>query len=96
MSISKQCNQYFQEHEPWTLLKKGEKTTLVLYNNPLWTPGPSAQGLVGFAVDEFGVAQLLAPGATARVEFTPDRSGEFRYYDPVNVGAGQGTLTVEP
>lgn len=26
MSISKQCNQYFQENEPWTLLKKGEKT----------------------------------------------------------------------
>ncbi|MDO8642085.1 MAG: methionine--tRNA ligase [Candidatus Woesearchaeota archaeon] len=26
MAISKLCNQYFQENEPWTLLKKGEKT----------------------------------------------------------------------
>ncbi len=26
MLISKLCNQYFQENEPWTLLKKGEKT----------------------------------------------------------------------
>ncbi len=26
MLISKACNQYFQENEPWALLKKGEKT----------------------------------------------------------------------
>ncbi|MGH9856872.1 MAG: cupredoxin domain-containing protein [Acidobacteriota bacterium] len=34
----------------------------------------------GFAIDEYEIAKEVAPGRPVRIEFTPDRAGEFYFY----------------
>ena len=95
LEITTVCNGQMLAQPSWCptemRAKLGQKMTLLLYNNLLWS-----HGWAGLAIDEFHVSAILTPGSRAEVEFTPDRAGSFEYYDPVNPYAVRGTLFVDP
>lgn len=53
----------------------------------------------GLSIPDFNINQNLRPGATERIEFTPDKAGTFSMVCSVFCGGGhrgmRGTLTVE-
>ncbi|MCI0411498.1 cupredoxin domain-containing protein [bacterium] len=53
----------------------------------------------GFAIDEFNIAKEVAPGQPVKIEFTPDKAGEFIFYCVVRCGKKhlqmRGRLIVE-
>ena len=52
-------------------VKKGEPLTLIV---------TATDVTHGFAIDEFEIAAEVTPGRPARIEFTPNRAGEFYFY----------------
>jgi heme/copper-type cytochrome/quinol oxidase subunit 2 len=52
-------------------VKKGVPLTLIV---------TAADVTHGFAIDEFKIAVEVTPGRPAKIEFTPDRAGEFVFY----------------
>jgi cytochrome c oxidase subunit II len=52
-------------------VKKGEPLTLIV---------TATDVTHGFAIDEFKIAEEVAPGRSVKIEFTPDRAGEFYFY----------------
>ena len=52
-------------------VKKGEPLTLIV---------TATDVTHGFAIDEFNIAEEVTPGRPAKIEFTPDRAGEFYFY----------------
>jgi len=78
---------WFQPNE--LQVSRGETVTLVISNDGVLTHNIS--------IDEFGVKKDYRPGETARVTFTADRAGEFRFYcdEPGHSEAGMvGVLRV--
>lgn len=71
-------------------VKKGEPVTLIVR---------SADVTHGFALDEFKIAEEVTPGRPAKIQFTPDRTGEFSFYCVVRCGKKhremRGKLIVE-
>lgn len=70
-------------------VSRGERITLVISNDGVLTHNIS--------IDEFDVKKDYRPGETVRVTFTPDRTGEFRFYcdEPGHAEAGMvGVLRV--
>jgi cytochrome c oxidase subunit II len=52
-------------------VKKGEPLTLII---------TAADVTHGFALDEYKIAEEVTPGRPVKIEFTPDRAGEFYFY----------------
>ena len=52
-------------------VKKGEPLTLLV---------TATDVTHGFAIDEYKIAEEIAPGRPVKIEFTPDRAGEFYFY----------------
>jgi cytochrome c oxidase subunit 2 len=54
----------------------------------------------GFKLPEFGIRADVLPGATARIELTPEKTGKFPFACDVFCGDGHedmtGTLVVDP
>jgi cytochrome c oxidase subunit 2 len=71
-------------------VKKGEPVLLIVKT----TDVPH-----GFAIDEFKIAKEVVPGQPLKVEFTPDKTGEFFFYCVVRCGKKhlqmRGKLIVE-
>lgn len=70
-------------------VSRGETVTLVISNEGAL--------LHNISIDEFGVKNDFRPGETARVTFTADKAGEFRFYcdEPGHSEAGMfGVLHV--
>jgi heme/copper-type cytochrome/quinol oxidase subunit 2 len=66
-------------------VKKGENVRLLLK-----TEGEERC----FAIDELRIEKRIVPGRATPVEFTPDRAGNFPYYDCLEPGARKGRLAV--
>jgi heme/copper-type cytochrome/quinol oxidase subunit 2 len=57
--------------------KKGEPVVLIV---------KAVDVTHGFAIDEFNIAREIAPGQPVKIEFTPDKTGEFFFYCVVRCG----------
>jgi cytochrome c oxidase subunit 2 len=49
----------------------------------------------GFAIDEYGINEVIPAGKTTIVEFTADKSGKFNFYCSVYCGSGHTTMNGE-
>ena len=71
-------------------VKKGEPVVLILKTSDV---------AHGFAIDEFNIAKEVVPGEPLKIEFTPDKIGEFFFYCVVRCGKKhlqmRGKLIVE-
>jgi cytochrome c oxidase subunit II len=71
-------------------LKKGEPVVLIV---------KASDVTHGFAIDEFDIAKEVSPGQPVKIEFTPDKTGEFFFYCVVRCGKKhlqmRGKLIVE-
>jgi cytochrome c oxidase subunit 2 len=71
-------------------LKKGERVVLEL---------TSADVVMGFNLPDFNVRGDMIPGKVTRVEFTPDKAGDFTFLCDIFCGSGHeemhGILRVE-
>ncbi len=71
-------------------VKKGEPVVLLV---------KASDVAHGFAIDEFDIAKEVAPGQPVKIEFTPDKTGEFFFYCVVRCGKKhlkmRGKLIVE-
>lgn len=79
---------YFEPSE--VTVRRGQPVEIILANS-----GSIAHNI---SIDEFNVDQDYNPNQTIRVNFTPDRAGEFRIYCdiPGHTASGMvGTLIVE-
>ena len=47
-----------------------------------------------FAIDELRIEKRIVPGRATRLEFTPDRAGNFVFYDCLNPEGKKGRLAV--
>ena len=47
-----------------------------------------------FAIDELRIEKRIVPGRGTPLEFTPDRAGNFPYYDCLEPEARRGRLAV--
>jgi cytochrome c oxidase subunit 2 len=65
-------------------LKKGEPVVLVV---------SSQDRKHGFNLREFGIRADINPGATARIPFTPDKTGKFTFSCDVFCGEGHEDMT---
>ncbi len=65
--------------------KKGEAVSLALK-----TDGEERC----FAIDELRIEKRIVPGRATTLEFTPDRAGNFAYYDCLNPDGRKGRLAV--
>jgi cytochrome c oxidase subunit 2 len=65
-------------------LKKGEPVVLVL---------SSQDRKHGFSLRGFGVRAELNPGETARIQFTPNKTGKFTFSCDVFCGEGHEDMT---
>jgi cytochrome c oxidase subunit 2 len=52
-------------------VKKGEPLTIIV---------TATDVTHGFALDEYKIAEEVTPGRPVKIEFTPDRAGEFYFY----------------
>ena len=88
-TIEVQCQKSF--YTPDVIrVKKGEPVVIIV----------SASDVThGFAIDEFDIAKEVSPGRPVKIEFTPDRAGEFFYYCVIRCGKKhqqmRGKLIVE-
>ncbi|MBF0482780.1 MAG: cytochrome c oxidase subunit II [Desulfovibrionaceae bacterium] len=60
-------------------LKKGEPVVLEF---------TSLDRLHGFSCPDFGIRADIAPGKTAKVSFTPDKTGRFLFHCDIFCGSG--------
>lgn len=71
-------------------LRKGEAARIIVTSEDVTH---------GFAIDEFDIAREVPAGTRTVIEFTPDRTGTFRFYCVVRCSRKhlrmEGTLTVE-
>lgn len=71
-------------------LKKGQRVVLELTSRDV---------VMGFNLPDFNVRGDMIPGKVTRVEFTPDRTGEFTFLCDIFCGSGHeemhGRVTVE-
>jgi cytochrome c oxidase subunit II len=71
-------------------LKKGQRVVLEL---------TSADVVMGFNLPDFNVRGDMIPGKVTRVEFTPDKTGEFTFLCDIFCGSGHeemhGRIAVE-
>ena len=75
------------EFEPKTItVQKGKPVRLLI---------TSADVPHGFKLEEFGINQQIKPNSTTVVEFTPDRTGRFRFACSVVCGEGHDDMTGE-
>jgi heme/copper-type cytochrome/quinol oxidase subunit 2 len=65
--------------------KRGEATRLVLRTE---------DGERCFAIDELRIEKRIVPGRATTLEFTPDRTGNFAFYDCLSPEAKKGRLAV--
>jgi heme/copper-type cytochrome/quinol oxidase subunit 2 len=65
--------------------KKGEAVSLMLK-----TEGEERC----FAIDELRIEKRIVPGRATPLEFTPDRAGNFAYYDCLDPDVRKGRLAV--
>ena len=73
------------EFTPDTItLKKGEPVVLVV---------SSEDRKHGFNLRAFGIRADVAPGGTARIRFTPDKTGKFTFSCDVFCGEGHEDMT---
>jgi len=73
------------EFTPDTItLKKGEPVVLVL---------SSQDRKHGFNLRAFGIRANVDPGATARIQFNPDKTGKFTFSCDVFCGEGHEDMT---
>lgn len=49
----------------------------------------------GFAIDEYGINEILPPGQVVNIDFTADKTGTFEFYCAVLCGAGHGNMRGE-
>jgi heme/copper-type cytochrome/quinol oxidase subunit 2 len=47
-----------------------------------------------FAIDELRIEKRIQPGKSTPVEFTPDRAGNFAFYDCLDPDGKKGRLAV--
>jgi heme/copper-type cytochrome/quinol oxidase subunit 2 len=47
-----------------------------------------------FAIDELRIEKRIVPGRATSLEFTPDRAGNFAFYDCLNPEGKKGRLAV--
>ena len=79
------------EYSPGELkLKKGERVVLELTSRDV---------VMGFNLPDFNVRGDMIPGKVTRVEFTPDKTGDFTFLCDIFCGSGHeemhGRITVE-
>ena len=75
------------EFEPKTItVQKGKPVRLLI---------TSIDVQHGFKLEEFGINQQIKPNSTTVVEFTPDRTGRFRFACSVVCGEGHDDMTGE-
>jgi cytochrome c oxidase subunit 2 len=67
-------------------LKKGQPVVLVL---------TSTDVKHGLRIKEFGVNVTIKPGSTAKVEFTPDKTGDFVGHCSQFCGSGHGSMEIK-
>ena len=71
------------------LLKKGQRVVLELTSKDV---------VMGFNLPDFNVRGDMIPGKVTRVEFTPDKTGEFTFLCDIFCGSGHeemhGRITV--
>jgi len=71
-------------------LKKGQRVVLELTSRDV---------VMGFNLPDFNVRGDMIPGKVTRVEFTPDKAGDFTFLCDIFCGSGHeemhGKLTVE-
>ena len=71
-------------------LKKGERVVLELSSRDV---------VMGFNLPDFNVRGDMIPGKVTRVEFTPDKTGDFTFLCDIFCGSGHeemhGRVTVE-
>jgi cytochrome c oxidase subunit 2 len=71
-------------------LKKGERVVLELTSRDV---------VMGFNLPDFNVRGDMIPGKVTRVEFTPDKTGDFTFLCDIFCGSGHeemhGRVTVE-
>jgi heme/copper-type cytochrome/quinol oxidase subunit 2 len=65
--------------------KRGEPTRLLLRTE---------DGERCFAIDELRIEKRIVPGRATSLEFTPDRTGNFAFYDCLSPEAKKGRLAV--
>jgi heme/copper-type cytochrome/quinol oxidase subunit 2 len=65
--------------------KKGEAVNLLL---------KTEDGQRCFAIDELRIEKRIVPGRATPLEFTPERAGNFAYYDCLDPDARRGRLAV--
>ena len=65
-------------------LKKGEPVVLELTSQDLFH---------GFSITDLGLRADLPPGKTARVQFTPDKTGTFPFHCDNFCGTGHENMT---
>lgn len=46
----------------------------------------------GFAINEFGIREILYPGKTVNVEFVADKTGTFAFYCSISCGTGHSGM----
>ncbi|MEO6919706.1 MAG: cupredoxin domain-containing protein [Collimonas sp.] len=49
--------------------------------------------VMGFSLPDFALRTDILPGATSRLRFTPDKSGQFAFHCDVFCGSGHESMT---
>ncbi|HWX01582.1 cupredoxin domain-containing protein [Collimonas sp.] len=62
-------------------------------NQPVTLEFTTLDVVMGFNLPDFAVRTDILPGATSRLRFTPDKSGEFPFHCDVFCGSGHESMT---
>lgn len=61
-------------------------------NQPVTLEFTTLDVVMGFALPDFGVRADILPGTTARVRFTPDKTGQFPFHCDIFCGSGHENM----
>ncbi|MDB5769586.1 MAG: soxH [Collimonas fungivorans] len=62
-------------------------------NQPVTLEFTTLDVVMGFALSDFGVRADILPGTTARIRFTPDKTGQFPFHCDIFCGSGHESMT---
>lgn len=62
-------------------------------NQPVTLEFTTLDVVMGFALPDFGVRTDILPGTTARIRFTPDKTGQFPFHCDIFCGSGHESMT---